>query len=461
MYMWKCQETQEEGQRHLNRDIYDLYRERPAPFSFVPLPMSGLFVIVDDQDPDIRYSPGWGPTSAAISFEYGGTITSAGPDGSTAQYIFNGTSISLFARVGANSNNATTTLTVAIDDTFVNSTVLTTAHFERFHEPLFTSPTLKQGTHTFTLTLSNVTSSDLCLDYLIYEATPNSVMSSASRLLVLNTNPQLAYSQGWDSGVILRPGLTQSAVSLNTSVERAADLGATVAFNFTGSGYELRGLLVTPFPSPVAAYSLDGAPFVDVHMPPNGTDYTNAVSNFEFIGQTFNEVGTHSLIITPLIPSAFFLDYIIVQSPTASFPQKADIAALPGPSLTSVVPPATKVTRLDAGAIAAIVLGVVLSIGIVCVTWYLLHRRKTLGGRWRSQNERSQDRVGDLETATSGVTPYTVVTGMPAVSKRNRQTTPAALHVGNSGSRGVASSPPAYSDWVMIRTVPSSGSIPP
>jgi hypothetical protein len=74
------------------------------------------------------------------------------------------------------------------------------------------------------------------LDYLIYEASQNATLdpSSSARLLVLNTSPQLAYSQGWSAGITLRLGLVEAAISLNNSVEGAADLGATVALNFTG-----------------------------------------------------------------------------------------------------------------------------------------------------------------------------------------------------------------------------------
>jgi hypothetical protein len=75
------------------------------------------------------------------------------------------------------------------------------------------------------------------LDYLIYEASQNATLdpSSSARLLVLNTSPQLAYSQGWSTVITgLRSGLVEAAISLNNSVEGAADLGATVALNFTG-----------------------------------------------------------------------------------------------------------------------------------------------------------------------------------------------------------------------------------
>ncbi|KAJ6522354.1 hypothetical protein DFH09DRAFT_1047527 [Mycena vulgaris] len=349
--------------------------------------MSGVFVIVDDQDPNFRFSPGWGPTTAENRFEFGETMTAPGPQGATASYDFNGTSISVFCRTAANPNNTTTTFNFVIDHQFVNSTVVQADRFEPFHEKMFSSPPLADGPHTLDITLTNITSPDIFLDYLIYEASPNSTLNRGGRLLVLDTSPYLAYSQGWSPGIVgLRPGLLESVVSLNNSVSGAADMGATVAFNFTVTciAFEVRGLLVSPFPSAVASYSLDGGAWTDVQMPFNVTDYSNAVSNFEFIGQTFNEVGTHSLVITPLIPGAFFLDYIIVQSPTASFPQKAAIAAPPSFSSISNAAPAPSSVGLSsksnhAGLQAGPVVGI--AAGCVCLaisflTWFLIHRRR-------------------------------------------------------------------------------------
>lgn len=145
-----------------------------------------------------------------------------------------GTSISVFARVAANRNNATNLLNFVIDGTILDSEILQTNQFERFHEKVYTSPTLADGPHNMVITL-NTTSGDVFLDYMIYEVSPNTPIGSSSRLLVLNTNEQLAYSLGWNSGVVLKPGLEKGAVSLNDTVQGAADLGATVALNFTGA----------------------------------------------------------------------------------------------------------------------------------------------------------------------------------------------------------------------------------
>ncbi|KAJ6517831.1 hypothetical protein DFH09DRAFT_1332039 [Mycena vulgaris] len=408
--------------------------------------MSGVFVIVDDQDPSFRFSQGWGPT-AENSFEFGGTMTGPGPQGATASYNFTGTSISVFVRIAAKSSNKTTTVSFAIDHQFVNSTVVQADRFVHFHhQKVFSSSPLADGPHTLDITLANITSTDIFLDYLIYEASPNSTLDTGARLLVLDTSPYLAYSQGWSPTLLgLRSGLTESAVSLNNSVAGAADIGATVAFNFTGIGFEVHGMLVSPFPSAVASYSLDGSAWTDVQMPINGTDYSNGVPNFKFIAQTFNQVGIHSLVITPLIPGAFFLDYIIVQSPTASFPRKAAIAAPPssssstfnaGPS-SSFVGPSSQTNRagLQAGPIAGIAAGCV-CLAIFLLAWFFLRRRRRQ--RLSKDAGTSGTRIPRSGMTSVGITAYTLMYAQPW-SKSGRQA--------SDGRRNSATPPvpPAYS----------------
>ncbi|KAJ6535399.1 hypothetical protein DFH09DRAFT_1091734 [Mycena vulgaris] len=385
--------------------------------------MSGVFVIVDDQDPSFRFSPGWELMirAAENSFEFEGTMTSPGPQGATASYDFNGTSISVYVRIAVNSSNKTTIVSFAIDHQFMNSTVVQADRFVHFHhQKMFSSSPLADGPHTLDITLANITSTDIFLDYLIYEASPNSTLDTGARLLVLDTSPYLAYSQGWSPTLLgLRSGLAESAVSLNNSVAGAADIGATVAFNFTGIGFEVHGILVSPFPSAVASYSLDGSAWTDVQMPINGTDYSNGVPNFKFIAQTFNQVGTHSLVITPLIPGAFFLDYIIVQSPTAFFPRKAAIADPPsstsstsnaGPSSSSIGPSSnSNRAGLQAGPIAGIAAGCVCL--AISLAWFFLHRRR----RRRSSEDAgaSGTRIPHSERTNAGITAYTILSAQP------------------------------------------------
>jgi hypothetical protein len=94
---------------HFNHRL--LQRGR-CPRSQLSLPysllMSGVFVIVDDQDPNIRYS-GWSPRPGALmlspiallhltiraaenQFQFAGTMTAPGGLGSTASYQFDGES---------------------------------------------------------------------------------------------------------------------------------------------------------------------------------------------------------------------------------------------------------------------------------------------------------------------------------------------------------------------------------
>ncbi|KAJ7694747.1 hypothetical protein B0H17DRAFT_1198916 [Mycena rosella] len=323
--------------------------------------------------------------AAENAFQFAGTMTGPGglgSVGSTATYEFEGTSISVFGLTRADSTKTNMTLEFAIDGSFQKSATIQPHQFETFHLKFFESPTLADGHHTLEITISSINSTDVLLDYLIYEASQNATLEGSAQILVLNTSPQLTYSQGWSTGITgLRGGLIEQAISLNNSVEGAADLGATVALNFTGSGFEVRGMLVKEFPSAAAAYSLDGGPWLDVQMPMNGSSYFNAQSNFEFIGQRFNSMETHSLVITPLIPGAFFLDFITVQSSTAFFPRKANVA--PPASLTTSTSASPTFTQplsptasgsemptphgLHAGAIAGICIAIAACIGLAAL----------------------------------------------------------------------------------------------
>lgn len=175
------------------------------------------------------------------------------------------------------------------------------------------------------------------------------------------------------------------------------------------------------FSSPAAVYSLDGGPWVDVQMPTIGSSYTNAQSNFEFIGQTFNSEGTHSLVITPLIPGAFFLDFITVQSPTAFFPPKANIA--PPSSLTSstAISPTRTFTQplsptpsgsgaptvhgLRVGAIAGICIAIVACLCVVAFGVFLRLRRRRR--RKVSPDQPNRSRSVSKVGALMGITAWT------------------------------------------------------
>ncbi|KAJ6506841.1 hypothetical protein C8R45DRAFT_970700 [Mycena sanguinolenta] len=407
--------------------------------------MSGLFVVVDDQDPDIHFSAGWGPTAAENAFQFAGTMTAPGGQGSTATYGFEGTSISVFGLMRANASGANTTFTFTIDGDVQSSQNATigTDGFEHFHRKFFQSQTLADGLHTLDILVAATQSTDVLLDYFIYEPSQDTALntSTSARLLVLNTSPQLAYSSGWSPTISgLRSGLVETAISLNNSVAGAVDLGATVALNFTGLGFEVRGVLVTQFPSPVAAYSIDGGPLTDVQMPASDASYQNAQSNFPFVAQTFGTVGTHSLVITPLIPGAFYLDFITVQSPTAFFPPKANIALPPSLTSSTVLAPAATTGlptgtaspssgKIPPGAIAGICIGIAVCLGLAALLVFLVRRERAMRQRREEINSESDTASrgtsvwpAHSDTVSSqGITPYIVSSGPRTTSLGARE----------------------------------------
>ncbi|KAJ6491035.1 hypothetical protein C8R45DRAFT_1096566 [Mycena sanguinolenta] len=432
--------------------------------------MSGIFVIVDDQDPSIHYSTGWSPLPSENEFQFAGTMTvpaGLGSVGSTATYEFEGTSISVFGLTRADASKPNMTMDFEIDGIFQSTAVIQPHAFEAFHFQFFESSQLPAGPHTLQITISSINTTNVLLDYLIYEASPNAPLNGAAQILVPNTSPQLAYSDGWSTGITgLRSGLTEKAITLNTTVEAASDLGSTVALNFTGSGLEVRGLLVQQFPSPVAAYSIDSGTWEPVQMPPNGSSYFNAQTNFEFIGQRFESVGNHSLVITPLIPGAFFLDFITVQGPTAVFPLKANVA--PPPSLggsasaTSTgnpLPPATSASEalashgLRAGVIAGICITIAVCLSVVALTAFLLSRRRQRQrGIITDQFDTSME-TRRADTRNRGVTPFAPTrsgsSGGSNPGMDRKKTGIRGEPIGRAdeqGTGGIMTGPPAYTE---------------
>jgi hypothetical protein len=160
--------------------------------------MSGVFVIVDDQDSSVHYSSGWNPTPAENEFQFAGTMTgpsSLGSIGSTATYDFDGTSISVFGLTRADATNPNMTFQFEIDavsapvQLALNSTTIATNQFEEFHVKFFESPPLVAGPHTLKITIQSINTTNVLLDYLIYEASPNATLDSSAQILVPNTSP--------------------------------------------------------------------------------------------------------------------------------------------------------------------------------------------------------------------------------------------------------------------------------
>ncbi|KAF7341832.1 hypothetical protein MSAN_02038500 [Mycena sanguinolenta] len=349
----------------------------------------------------------------------------------------------------ANSSGPNTTFTFTIDGDAQSSQNATigTDGFAHFHRKFFQSQTLADGPHTLDILVAATQSTDVLLDYLIYEASQNAALdtSTSARLLVLNTSPQLTYSSGWSPTISgLKSGLVETAISLNNSVAGAVDLGATVALNFTGVGLEVRGVLVKSFPSPVAAYSIDGGPFTDIQMPASDASYENAQSNFPFIAQTFGTVGTHSLVITPLIPGAFYLDFITVQSSIASFPPKANIALPPSltssavlaPAATTGAPTGTASSRsgnIPPGAIAGICIGIAVCLGLAALMVLLVRRGRLMRHRGEETTSEADPVSGGTSVwpahsdtvSSQSITPY-VVSSRPVTTSFGERELPAS-----------------------------------
>ncbi|KAJ6571145.1 hypothetical protein B0H19DRAFT_936373, partial [Mycena capillaripes] len=134
--------------------------------------MSPNTAIVDDRDPSIAYSSGWNNAGAFLEFQ--GTTKWASVQGSTATFTFVGTSsITVYGSVAANAPQASLSFTV--DNPLTGSYSSPQDGSGQYHEALWSSPTMTDGSHTLVITQTSAQSSGVIyLDYLMYDTTSSS-----------------------------------------------------------------------------------------------------------------------------------------------------------------------------------------------------------------------------------------------------------------------------------------------
>ncbi|KAJ7668066.1 hypothetical protein B0H17DRAFT_843012, partial [Mycena rosella] len=99
--------------------------------------------IVDDRNPLVQYVGAWSAAGSAIEFD--GTTTWSPQAGSTVSFTFVGTSILVYGSVGMNSPGAGWSF--AVDNTIHGSYTSPNLTSAIHHEPLYTSPTMANGSH--------------------------------------------------------------------------------------------------------------------------------------------------------------------------------------------------------------------------------------------------------------------------------------------------------------------------
>ncbi|KAJ7482280.1 hypothetical protein B0H11DRAFT_1217445 [Mycena galericulata] len=129
---------------------------------------NGLFYFLDDSDSRIDYAGNW--TVETNNDEDFGLSSHGGHPGSSFQVVFEGTSVSVYGRIGNDSAGVATQASFSIDGS--PPTVFSAPYQNTisYNEPLYQSDTLQQGQHTLVTTSQSGT---VWVDYLLLKPNPS------------------------------------------------------------------------------------------------------------------------------------------------------------------------------------------------------------------------------------------------------------------------------------------------
>ncbi|KAE9406486.1 hypothetical protein BT96DRAFT_915428 [Gymnopus androsaceus JB14] len=165
---------------------------------------SGTTILVDDADPRIVYSAGWLKEGLPGLECEGTTHGSNFIPGATATFTFEGVGVQVFGSVGSPDGSPKSTYQV---DGAVPSTFTFNANgLNNYHLNFYSSPALDPGNHTLIMTSIGNNTTEIFLDYIVYNPMPSS--SSTSSLISTSS----AVSSG-DPATVTTPMPLASAVS--------------------------------------------------------------------------------------------------------------------------------------------------------------------------------------------------------------------------------------------------------
>ncbi|EIM84160.1 uncharacterized protein STEHIDRAFT_159753 [Stereum hirsutum FP-91666 SS1] len=384
-----------------------------------------VYVIVDDNDSGLRYSPragsgngtvfknasaethGWFIGAKGDSPEFQLTTTGTGLDSSTLSYTFNGSSISVFGTYAGGPTTesfSTTNVTFSIDGNIIEENTYPYLENQRFHFPFFSYISTSFSVHTLDIDIaiagtSSTIFSDFLFDYIIYEASVNSSIPTTedgtSWIFIDDSSPYLTPSDNWSRNGALPDfstplsGENITDATLNSTVLAPTASGATISLNFTGtSRIDAYGMLLQNTSSgQLGTYTIDDQTSSPLEVPSPASSYP--IYLYQLLTATIEDPhAPHVLTITAFEGNAFFLDYILLQTGSAfvtsaslnSVPPAPNTTQEPDPVLTTLAAPRKK---SDAGAIAGGVVGGVLALCLVgLAVIFLLRRRRMHNPKW-------------------------------------------------------------------------------
>ncbi|KAJ6530929.1 hypothetical protein DFH09DRAFT_1183698 [Mycena vulgaris] len=318
-------------------------------------------VIVDDRDPQVRYTPAedWHLEGKGHG-EYDDTTTFSPNRGSTAELQFEGTSISVYGTV-AIGNGASMAFHVDQSPDTPYTAPATGSAIN--YQLLWTSDVLPDGPHTLFITATSSgtshTNQNIFLDYFMYNTT-----STAGKTLFLDdSDARVVYSGEWNASS--SEGFFQNTVHVSKSPS------STVSLTFEGNYFSLYGPIT---------YDEDGvgctaSAVIDGRKPVNMTIShpklaRQTIANSQLFTSGALQPGSHTIVITALDDRPFSVDYFIFEaqsnlataatsSSSATIPLSATQSGQPAISSSGVIHRPTSAQSSRSPNVVAIVGGAV------------------------------------------------------------------------------------------------------
>ncbi|KAJ7490755.1 hypothetical protein FB451DRAFT_1513693 [Mycena latifolia] len=277
-----------------------------------------MSVIVDDRDEQVQYHGQWAHHEGTAT-EYQSTTSASATRGDNITFTFEGTSIDVFGTAGSG-NGAT--MKFSIDQ--LPSTSYTSPPVPSgsalYHQPLWTSGPLSDGSHTVLITQDSAGSqkSVIFLDYILYNATS----TSGKTLFVDDSDPRVEYSPGWNA-----TGLngnfkdtahvsTAAGCSVSLTFEGSfVSINGPIAFGKSGEGFNASVVIDGGSPSPITQQRPSNQP--------------QLIFNNQLFTTSNLAPGNHTIIITALDDHPLVIDYFLFGDLTNTSGTAATATSIP------------------------------------------------------------------------------------------------------------------------------------
>ncbi|KAJ7887023.1 hypothetical protein B0H14DRAFT_2696352 [Mycena olivaceomarginata] len=287
-------------------------------------------VIVDERDTAIQYSTGWNNAGAFLEFD--GTTRWSSIEGSTATFTFVGSSVTVYGSVAGNPAQAG--LSFMVDKSLIGSYSAKQGGTALYHEALYVSPTLSEGSHTLVITQNAAQSGGVIyLDYIMYDTE-----STTGTYFIDDRDPRITYTPAWRQFGSENDFQHTSLASSNP--------GDSFSFQFEGSAILYYGGLTTGDAGfSVSSIVLDGGtPFIYTVPSPIPATTNNKIYHAEGLS-----TGKHTLVVTATNGHSAWMDYFLITPNPSSGGSTAPPPPAPPPPGTT-----TTVVKNGAGTVSTV-----------------------------------------------------------------------------------------------------------